>query len=128
MERVVEKEAANGGRAVAIEVDGGSPGRAVRAGEEIAAERRQIGALGSEVVVDDIDEDAETGGVSVVDEGAEIIRPAIRARRREERGAVVSPVPTPGKIGERHQLDRRDPQVAQVLEAFADTCKRSTLA
>ena len=59
-----------------------------------------------------------------VDERPEIVGLPIAARRREERDAVVAPVAVARKVGDRHQLDRGDPEILQIRQALDDTAKR----
>ena len=91
-------------------------GRDVPIGEVLAVERRQIRALGSEVVVDDVEHDRRGRAGAPRRRAAQIVGPAVCARRRVQADAVVSPVAHAGEICDRHQLDRRDAEIAQGFE------------
>ena len=64
------------------------------------------------MVVDDVEEYGEAEPVRGVDETSQVVGRAVAARRREQRHAVVAPVARPGKVGDRHQLDRVTPSSA----------------
>ena len=103
-------------RAGSVEIDRAAPRRSVAVGEIVLAECGQVGAFRPEVVVDDVEDHGEAVPVRGVDEAPEIVRGAVGARRGVERDAVVAPVPAAGEVGDRHQLDRGDPEVAQVRQ------------
>jgi len=79
-------------------------------------ELAQIVALRAEVVVDDVQEDAEAVGVGGVDQPAQAAGTAVGRLRRVEMGAVVPPVARAGELGDRHDLDRGDAEVHQVRQ------------
>src|SRR2546430_5010637 len=45
---------------------------------------------------------------------AKIIRPAVAPSRREQIDAVISPIALTRKVRDRHQLDRRHPELRQI--------------
>ena len=51
-----------------------------------------------------------------VDQRLEVVGRAVGGIRREQQHAVIAPVPSPGEIGDRHQLDRGEAGVDQVIE------------
>ena len=61
----------------------------------------------ADVVVDDVDDDREAGGVGGVDEPGERLRAAVRVLDGRPEHAVVAPVAGAGELVERHQLDGR---------------------
>ena len=89
-------------------------GRVVAVGHVRRIELRQIRAFGAEVVVDDVEDDGDVQPVGGIDEGAQIVGPAVVARRRIQADAVVAPVAGAGEFGDRHQLDGRDAEVVQL--------------
>ena len=92
-----------------------APWRAVAVGE-IGAERAEHVALGAEVVVDDVEDHGEPAPVALVDEALQAGRAAVGVLDGEGEHAVVAPVPSAGELGDRHQLDRGDPEIDQVIE------------
>ncbi len=76
---------------------------------EHAAER-------ADVVVDDIDDDAEPGSVGGVDEAGQRVRSAVGVLHRRPEHAVVAPVAIAGELVERHQLDVGDAEHGQTFE------------
>ena len=71
-------------------------------------------AGGAEVVVDDVEDHGEAERVRAVDEPPQVVRRAVVVGGRVEVHAVVAPVVAAGALGERHHLDRRDPDVGEV--------------
>jgi hypothetical protein len=116
MARVLDDEPPDAVRAGAVEVDRGAPRRRMRVTQERRTEEREVRAFGSEMVVDDVDQHGETVAVGGVHERPEIVGPAVGTRRREQRDAVVAPVPAPGELGDGHQLDGGDAEVAKVRQ------------
>ena len=114
--RVVDDEAPHGVRARPIQVDAAAPRRAVVHGQVLRIELHQVRALGPEVVVDDVEDDGDVEPVSGIDEGAQIVGPAVVSRRRVEADAVVAPVAGAGELRDRHQLDGRDAEIVQLAE------------
>ena len=93
--------------------------------EELRAESRQVRAFGAEMVVDDVDEDGDAESVRAIDERAQILGAAVRARWRKERRTVVTPVAATREIRQRHQLDRGDAQITEIGEALGHARKRA---
>src|SRR5690348_17906674 len=48
-----------------------------------------------------------------VDKGAEIVRAAIKTRRREQIDAVIAPPKPAGKVGDRHEFEASDPELGE---------------
>ena len=76
------------------------------------------------MVVDDVDQHREAVAMCGVDESAQVVGTPVGARRREQRDAVVAPVPASGEIRERHQLDRGDAEVAKDRQLLDRAAKR----
>ena len=121
---VVDDQAADHRRARTIEVDGAAPRRVMPFVDVFRQELRQVRALRPEVVVDDIEDDAQPETVRRVDELPQIVGMAVVLRRRVQVDAVVSPVPASGKRRDRQQLDRGRTERAQISEALACGGKR----
>ena len=100
----------------AVVVDGRAPGGPVVVGE-VGAELAQVVALRAEVVVDDVEEDRQAVRVAGVDQPLQPVRPAVAVLGGVGEDAVVAPVAAAGELGDRHQLDRGDAQLAQVAAA-----------
>ncbi len=95
-----------------------SPHGVARREVEVArGEPAQVVPVGAEVVVDDVEDHREAARVRRVDEAHQPARAAVDRRGRAQRDAVVAPVPATGKVGDRHQLDRGDPEIDEALEA-----------
>ena len=116
---VVEDEAPHLVRPGVVVVDSGSPRRVVLVGE-VGPELRKVVARGSEVVVDDVHDDAETAGVARVDQPLEAVRPAVRLLDGEDGDPVVAPAAVTREGVDRQQLDQVDAQVDEVVEAIDD--------
>jgi hypothetical protein len=86
----------------------------VPVGEIVLAERPPVGAVRAEVVVDDVEHDAQTVAMGCVDEAAQLLGPAIGASGRPPIDAVIAPVPPAREVGDRHQLDRGDAEPGQL--------------
>src|SRR5207248_7035083 len=56
------------------------------------------------MVVDDVEDYTETERVRAVDERAQIIRRAVKPRRRKKIYTVITPAEATGKVGDRHHL------------------------
>ncbi len=85
-------------------------------GEDLGGERGQNVPFGPEVVVDDVEVDAEAARVGAVDQRLELLGRAVRGLRGERKHAVVAPVARAGRLRERHQLDRGDAELDQRVE------------
>ena len=90
-----------------------APGRLAEAVGEVGAEAAERLVPRPDVVVDDVQEDAEARSVGRVHEAGELLRAAVRLVRRGRVEAVVAPAAPPGERRDGHQLDRGHPEVAQ---------------
>ena len=63
-----------------------------------------------------------------VDQTAQIVGCPVAPGRRKERDAVVAPVARAGKVGHRHQFDRRDAERREVGQPRCHAGKRSLWA
>ena len=70
-------------RARPVQVDAAAPRGVVAVGDVRRVELRQVRAFGPEVVVDDVEDDGEVQAVGGIDEGAQVVGPAVVARRRD---------------------------------------------
>ena len=89
------------------------------------AYRLQIVTLRAEMVVDHIEKDHEPAGMRVVDQHAQIVGPPISAVRSIEQDAVIAPVSPAGEVGDRHQFDRGESGVTQVIELVDGRAERA---
>ncbi len=96
----------------AVEVERLAPWRAVPVGE-IGREVGEGIAFGADVVVDDVEHHGQTMPVSRIHQPFQSDRAAVGVLRRERIDAVVAPVARAGKLGDRHQLDGRDAEIAE---------------
>jgi len=63
--------------------------------------------------------------VGAVDEPAQVVGRAVVVARREQVDAVVAPVVAAGELGDRHELERRDPDVGEVAQPLGRGAPRS---
>ena len=66
------------------------------------------------MVVDDVEDHGQAGGVGGVDEPLEPLRAAVGGLRGRHVDAVVAPAAAARELGHRHQLDRGDAELAQL--------------
>jgi hypothetical protein len=111
MERVVDHEAPNLVAVRAVVVDRRTPGSLVRV-REVRPITAEIVPFRTDVVVDDVEDHRQVALVRGIHQAPKLLRPAVGAVWSVERHAVVSPVAVPGKLGDRHDLDRRDAERA----------------
>ena len=65
------------------------------------------------------------GLVGRLDERLEVVRGAVARLDGERMGRVVAPRPLAGELERRHELDRADAEVPEVLEATPDAVERA---
>ena len=99
-----------------LRVDGRTPGRVVPLREGLRRDGVDIGAFRTEVIVDDVEQHHEAGGMGGVDERLQVVRAAIGVGRREGQHAVIAPVPPARESGDRHDLDGGDAEIDQMAE------------
>jgi hypothetical protein len=103
------------------EVDRGAPrGVDVRV-EELLGVGVEVIPRRPEMVVDRVDEDHEPEPMGPVDETLQVLGRAVGRIRSEGQNPVVTPVPLSGEFRQRQQLDRRDAEIAQLLELLLET-------
>lgn len=114
-ERAPDEEPPDLVRAGSVEVERPSPRRVVPI-REVRTERVEVVPLRPEVVVHHVEHDGEAARVAGVHQTPEPVRSAVRALCRVGADAVIPPVARAGKLRDRHELDRRDAQVAQLVQ------------
>ncbi len=92
---------------------------------EVRAEGRDRLGAGADVVVDDVEDDGEPLAVCGVDEAREPVRSTVGRMRREVVEPVVAPVAVAREGRDRHDLDRRDPELAQRSQPRDDSVERA---
>ena len=80
-----------------VEVDGGPPGSAMLSGKVIGTEEAEIAAIGSEMVVDDVEQHRHSQAVGDVDQGTQVVGAAVAPGRCEEGDSVIPQFRRPGK-------------------------------
>ena len=121
VQRILDRECAHLRDAI---VDGVPPWR-MRRGEERRRIAVKVVTFGAEVIVDDVEQHHEPARVRFVDQGPQVIRAAIGAVGRVEQDAVVAPVAPAREVGDRHQLDRGDAGIDDVVEPLDRGPKRA---
>src|SRR5215510_13157136 len=107
------QEASNRRRVRAVEVEAAAP-VAFMIGEVPIAVLVQHAADRSDMVVDDVEDDREAGAMSGVDQTSHVVWRAVVMEWCTQENAVVAPAETAGEFGDRHDLDRRDPECGQI--------------
>ena len=113
---VLDEQLARRAGVVAVEVQRRAPLVRVAIGEVVGREAREIVPVGADVVVDHVEDHAQAQPVRGVDEAAQIVGAAVEPRRRPQVDAVVAPAEAAGEFRERHELDQRDAEVAQIRQ------------
>ncbi len=124
LDRVVDEVPAHRVAARPVEVERRAPRSAVPVGEVRSVLRKDV-ALGTQVVVDDVEYDGEAARVGGVDQSPEPVGAAVARLGCVGEHAVVAPVARPGELGDGHELDRRDPQVGQRVETVDGRVERA---
>ena len=116
VEGVVKEEVAHDAAAFAVHVDACTPWCRMALREEGLGIGVQIIPRRAEMVVDHVEEDHQAKLVRALDETLEIIRAAIGGIGRVGQNAVIAPVSPAREFADRHELDRRDAEIAQELQ------------
>ncbi len=104
----------------AVEGDGAAPGRLPLGMEEVRRVEMKIVSVGSEVIVDHVEQDHQIALVAGVDQALQAFRPAIDAVRRVEQHAVIAPAAIAPELRHRQKLDGRDADIHQTIEIADD--------
>src|SRR6185437_13764571 len=124
VQSIVDEETPHLAALGTIEIDRRAPWCSIAVGEAWAVLATII-SFGAQMVVDDIKHDREALAMTRVDQPFESGGTAIRGVRRVWIGAVVTPVARARKRRNRHKLDRRYPQRAEVGEPADHTVEGS---
>ncbi len=116
---VRDEELADRPGALAVEVDRRAPVRPVTGGEVSGSVLAQVVAVGAEVVVHHVEDDAHADGMSPVHEGAEVVGPPVEPCRGEEVDTVVAPAEVADEVGDRQHLHHRDARPRQLRQLAA---------
>src|SRR4051794_15830354 len=104
-----------------FEIDGLAPICGELSGEILIGELFQVVAIGSEMVVNDIENGSDAEGVCLVDKAAKIVRSAVKPGRCEQVDAVVAPTPSAREVSDRHDLEGRDAGRGEIPQTFTRT-------
>jgi hypothetical protein len=102
-----------------VEVDGVAPLVVVLVGEVGRRKLAQIVARRPEMIRDHVEDHAEARRMGGIDEAPEVVRRAIQVRWGKHVHAVVAPPEAPVELGDRHDLEARDPEVGERFQ-FVD--------
>ena len=122
---VLDEEVAHRPRVGSVELDRIAPGRFVSAGEEIGRVEGQEIPLGTEVVVNDVQQHCDPAFVRGLDESPEVVRSSVACVRSVKKGSVIAPVPAALEVADRHDLDGRHPEVREVVQLKSSAGKRA---
>ena len=125
VEGVVDHEFAHRTAVRPVEIDRRAPRCLVTIGKGLRRDRVDIGALGTEMVVDDIEQNHQPTGVGGFDQRLQVLGPPVGRIRSERQHPVVAPVPAAGKITDRHDLDCGNAKPDQVVELRNRCTKRA---
>src|SRR5262249_17962703 len=104
-----------------VERDSRAPGRQLIPGEKVARVVMEVVSGRSEMVVDDVEHDAEPAPVGGVDEGAQVLRTAIGSVGREGQHTIIAPVASPHEVRHRHDLEGREASPRKMVELFRES-------
>ena len=99
-----------------VEVDRVAPLVLVAIGEIRGREIAKIVSCRPEMVVDDVEDDADAERVRAIHETPQIVGPAVQPRRRKQIDAVVAPPESALELGDGHHLDDRDAAVRELRQ------------
>ena len=112
-QRVLNDEATDFVAAVPVEIERSPPGGPISTGE-VRAEIAKVVAHRARVVVDDVENDAYAGGMTVVDQLLETGWTPIGVVRSEEIHTVIPPPAIARELGDWHELDGVDAERDEV--------------
>ena len=116
VEGVVDHEFAHRAAVRPVEIDCRSPRRLMPVGKGLRCDRVNVGALGAEMVVDDVEQHHQPAVMGSFDQSLQVLGPPIGRIRGVRQHPVVAPVPAAGKITDRHDLDRGHAKRNQMIE------------
>src|SRR5437868_5640595 len=105
---VVDEEIANHPAAGTVKVDGFAPRGVMPMGKELGRISAKVVPFRAEMVVDDVEKDHQPLGVGGLQQALQVLGAAIAAVGGKGEDTVISPVPAPGEVGDRHQLNCGD--------------------
>src|SRR5579871_3789147 len=80
------------------------------------------------MIVDDIEQNGEAALMARLDQRFEVLGSAVARTGSIKVSAVIAPIARTGKLGDRHQLDRGDAELKQVVEMARDPGKIAAFA
>jgi hypothetical protein len=110
---VGDEELAHRPAVLAVEVERGPPVGRVALADVVRRELREIIPIGTEMVINDIEDDADAKLVRAVHESAEVVRSAVQTSRRKQIHAVVAPSESARPVRDGHELDHRDAELRE---------------
>ena len=117
---VLDDEVSNGAGVGPVEIDGLAPQRPVARGGKVRRVGREVIPLRSEMIVDHVEQHGDAESVRRLDEGLEIIRPAVGRVGSVRVDAVVAPAPAAAEVADRHDLDRGHAKFGEMIELRAE--------
>src|SRR5258706_11580138 len=116
VERVLDEEVPHGTAFGPIKVDGTTPRSAVAVGKKLWRIRIKVISFRAKVVVDDIEQDHDAPTMGALNKLLEVLGTAVGAIGRKGIHTVVAPISPARKVGDRHQLQRCDSKISEVIE------------
>ena len=90
-------------------------------------ERWQVIAVRTEMIVNDVEDDAEPAAVCRIHERHDVFEASVGSEGRHERNAVVAPTPLPSERSDRHDLHDRDAELGQLRQLLCCGLERPLL-
>src|SRR5262249_50833625 len=109
---------------IAIVVDGLAP-LGVAIGEVMRGELPEIIAVRPKVVVNHVENNAESAGVRAVHEIAKIVGCSVKMTRSEPVYAIVPPAESTRELGDRHNLDYSHAKARELRKLDGGRCEGS---
>ena len=116
IQRVADREVAHRAAVGAVVVDARTPGSLVPLGEERRRIDGEVITVGPKMIVDHVKDHHQPTPVGFRDQALEIVRSTVGGGGRVGQHAVIAPVAGARKIADRHDLDRGDAKLHEMVE------------
>src|SRR5262245_23652403 len=125
---VAKAKFTRGARIRSVIINCVAPVRCIPVGEVVVAKGAEIIPLGTEVVVDNVENHAQAEPMGRVDEPAEGVGVAVVVRRRVPINSVIAPIPPSGKFCYRQHFQESDADTPKFLQLLDSGVKGAFLS